>query len=229
MISIMDISAEDNKIYITYCVGYEENYVNEIMIDLLNKRYHSRINDYDKSELTYVIDSVIRKLDFISSNCFNTLLGDFYSLINQSMIEIVDHCQSDDKQIQNLMRATLEHTRHQGRIQIEQLQQEYVDNSNDDLFVSVIQDYYELYLIKGSKLFHIEHLDMPYSDYTYEVYQMYEDKEINYTDQDIVDYCEFARTLSYNIRRELDHIYVNNVDTNSDNDNNNKDEEKDNK
>lgn len=144
---IFALSADNDTLYIEYSGGYEENYYNQIIIDLTNRTYTSNINDISKTELAKVFNKIYNKLEFNNVFYKQYDIMELWKVIKSTTRQIIRLYSSIDEyaHLCKLMDNINDYISNIGEVQIKKLAEEY-NYLQYQKIDKIINHYYLLYL-----------------------------------------------------------------------------------
>ena len=153
-LSIFSCVTNNNSLYLEYCGGYEDNYYNELEIDLKNFTYTSKIKDINKLELAKVFNKLYLKLKFDDTHYRQYSIIQLWNNIKSGVDTIIKRYNLDKYiNVINFARDVQHYLSIIGNTQINVLAEEY-NNVNENIIDTLINQYYLLYLQYSYQLFH---------------------------------------------------------------------------
>lgn len=248
-LSIIGINLNDNtrELTIEYGGGYEENYLNTITLNFSDYTYESTISDLEKAELAKVFNKLWFKFKFNEHLYRQFNIVDLWDNIKLGVDRINELFYTTDISfgLKSLIKRTVNFCEGIGNIKICALATEFND-CNHVLIDTIINSYYELYLMYSYKIFvpctlrnekdtgYNELWDRFFElmlgrenieDYYDEAETLVED---NVDEQTIKTYLQFARTFVFQITNDLNYFFEN-ESTKEEEDNTNDKEKNNNK
>ena len=243
-IPITNISAEDlsiigihlnndaHEMAIEYHGGYEENYLNTIVLNFSNFTYESTISDFEKAELAKVFNKLWLKFKFNKHLYRQFNIMDLWDNIKSGVdrIKAMFYTKNISYGLKSLIKRTVDFCEGIGNIKICTLATEF-NNCNHVLIDTIINSYYELYLMYSYKIFVPLTLrnekDTGYNELWDRFFELmlgrediddyYDEAETlvenNVDEQTIKTYLQFARTFVFQITNDLNCCFENEEDT----------------
>lgn len=224
-IHFISLKFDESYIFVEYVNGYEDNYYNEICIDLDNNTYTSKIRDIDKNELKKILNAInnrlYKKLSFNDAYYRQYDIIQLWTIIKQGLQSIKRLVNSQDKyiSIRDYIDSICDYTFSIGENQINVLADEFKDVKYT-IIDKFIEHYYNLYLIYGYKLFSISDLsnetNTDYNPIIDQFFKSIANAEDYYTDDYIekspdikliMQYANFVRTFPFQLSNDLNNNF----------------------
>lgn len=216
------LNNDTREMTIEYHGGYEENYLNTILLNFSNFTYESTISDPEKAELAKVFNKLWLKFKFNKHLYRQFNIIDLWDNIKSGVdrIKTMFYTKNISSGLKSLIKRTADFCEGIGNIKICALSTEF-NNCNHALIDTIINSYYELYLMYSYKIFIPLTLrnekDTGYNELWDRFFELmlgrediddyYDEAETlvenNVDEQTIRTYLQFARTFVFQITNDL--------------------------